>query len=292
MEQVKQILGIASYTTGSIHSKDGTTIGYRKLGHGPGLILFHGGMQSSRNLMRLAAALSDAFTLYIPDRRGRGLSGPHGESYNLSRECEDIQALVAATGARDIFALSSGAIVALRSALTLPAIRRLALYEPPLSVDHSSPTSWLSRFDHEIAEGKIAAALVTAMTGLQVAPLFSVLPRFVSVPLIKLGSMIQEKELQDGDASLSALVPTQHFDVKLVIETEGTLESYKEVRAEVLLLGGSKSPAYLRVSLDALNKTLPHVQRIEFEGLDHLGSDNDGKPERVASQLRSFFACV
>jgi len=102
MKCMKQKPGIASHTTGSIHSKDGTTIGYRKLGHGPGLILLHGGMQSSRNFMRLAAALSDAFTLYIPDRRGRGLSGPHGQSYNLSRECEDIESLIAATGAHDI----------------------------------------------------------------------------------------------------------------------------------------------------------------------------------------------
>jgi len=252
----------------------------------------HGGMQSSRNFMKLANALSDAFTLYIPDRRGRGLSGPHGQSYNLSRECEDIEALVAATCARDVFALSSGAIVALQSALILPAIRRLALYEPPLSVNHSSPTSWVSRFDDEIAEGKLAAAMVTAMKGLQVSSLFSALPRFVLAPLMKLALKIQAKDIQDGDACISALIPTQHFDVQLVIETEGTLESYKEVRAEVLLLGGGKSPAYLRVSLDALSETLPHVRRIELEGLDHLGADNDGRPEQVASELRKFFTCA
>ncbi|MGD0966538.1 MAG: hypothetical protein ABSA57_21950 [Candidatus Acidiferrales bacterium] len=41
------------YNTGSVTSKDGTIIGYRQLGLGPGLILVHGGMQTSQNLMKL-----------------------------------------------------------------------------------------------------------------------------------------------------------------------------------------------------------------------------------------------
>jgi hypothetical protein len=76
----------------------------------------------------------------------------------------------------------------------------------------------------------------------------------------------------------------------LVIEMEGSLESFKGVGAEVLLLGGSKSQAFLRGALDALGTVLPHVRRVELQGLDHLGPDNRGKPLRVASELRRFFA--
>ena len=97
-----------SYTTDSVISADGTKIGFRKLGKGPGLILLHGGMQTSKNLMRLAAVLSDAFTLYVPDQRGRGLSGPHGSHYGLSKACEDMRALLDKTGAAYVFGLSSG----------------------------------------------------------------------------------------------------------------------------------------------------------------------------------------
>jgi hypothetical protein len=68
------------------------------------------------------------------------------------------------------------------------------------------------------------------------------------------------------------------------------MEDFNSIGAEVLLLGGSKSQAFLRVALDALEKTLVHVRRVEFEGLDHLGPSNDGKPELVASELRRFFA--
>lgn len=50
----------------SVRSRDGTTIGYRRLGDGPGVVLMHGGGQASQNLMRLAGALSDSFAIYLP----------------------------------------------------------------------------------------------------------------------------------------------------------------------------------------------------------------------------------
>lgn len=31
-----------TYTTSSVTSKDGTTVGYRQMGSGPGIILMHG----------------------------------------------------------------------------------------------------------------------------------------------------------------------------------------------------------------------------------------------------------
>ncbi len=88
------------------------------------------------------------------------------------------------------------------------------------------------------------------------------------------------------------LAPTLHNDFQLSVESEGALESFKAIRAEVLLLGGSKSPAYLKVALDALEKALPDAKRIEFPGLNHGASGNTnrgGKPERVAQELRRFF---
>jgi hypothetical protein len=38
------------YTKGFVTSKDGTTIGYRQMGTGPGIILLHGGINASRTL--------------------------------------------------------------------------------------------------------------------------------------------------------------------------------------------------------------------------------------------------
>ncbi|HVB71957.1 MAG TPA: alpha/beta hydrolase [Ktedonobacteraceae bacterium] len=77
------------YTTGSVTSA-GTTIGYPQIGSGPGLLFLHGGLQASQHYMRLATALSDAFTVYVPDRRGRGLSGPPGDQYSMAKGCKDV----------------------------------------------------------------------------------------------------------------------------------------------------------------------------------------------------------
>ena len=98
-----------SYAKGFVVSKDGTTIGYRQFGKGTGVILVHGGMKTSQDFMKLAVALSDSFTVYAVDRRGRGLSGTHGDEFSVDKEVDDMQALIAETGARSIFGLSAGA---------------------------------------------------------------------------------------------------------------------------------------------------------------------------------------
>lgn len=280
-----------AYTTGSVTSHDGTTIGYRQVGQGPGVVALHGGMQAAQNLMKLAEALSDAFTVYLPDRRGRGLSGPPGDHYSLKAECEDIDALLGATGAHNTFGLSSGALVALQAALVLPAIHAVALYEPPLSIDHSTPLAWVERFDAEIAEGDLASAMVTAMLGTGSSPPFlGVAPNALLVRLMRHMIDGEVGHLKNGDVPLKALIPTMHCDAQLVVEAEGTLENFKAVRAEVLLIGGSQSAAYLKKALDALNTTLPSARRVELTGVGHLAPDNSGTPERVAQELRRFFS--
>lgn len=277
-----------SFTTGFVTSRDGTAIGYRTIGSGPPLILLHGGMQAAQNFTSLAIELSDSFTVHVPDRRGRGLSGPYGDGYNLNKECEDIAALLRSTSAKSVFGLSSGAIVALQSALNLSSIQKIALYEPPLSIDHSSPTSWVTRFDREVAEGRLGAAFITVMKGLDASPIFRFVPRFVLEPIFKL--VLKNEDLKEGDVPISMLIPTMHYDVQLVLETEGLLPIFGSVKAETLLLGGGRSQAFLRLALDALSTTLARSHRITFSALDHMGPDNSGKPARVAEELRRFFS--
>ncbi len=58
------------WSTGAVRSRDGTTIGFRRIGEGPGVVLLHGGMTASQHFTRLGEALQDEFTVYVPDRRG------------------------------------------------------------------------------------------------------------------------------------------------------------------------------------------------------------------------------
>ncbi len=278
------------YTTSSVPSADGTTIGYRQIGSGPGILLLPGGMLASQHYMRLATALASAFTVYVVDRRGRGLSGPHGDQYGMTKECEDVDALLAQTDTHFVFGHSSGGLIALQAALTLPRIHKVAVFEPPLSLHGSISTSWIPRFDREIAEGKLASALITFVK----ADNLSRLPRWVLLPLMKWYVQKEKQTLLPNDIPMEALIPTQRFDGLLVKEMDGSLENFAGMRADVLLLGGAKSPAFLRDIIDALNHTLPHVRRIEYPDLDHSAPNqsrpNQKGPERIAGDLRPFFS--
>jgi pimeloyl-ACP methyl ester carboxylesterase len=285
------------YTTAFVTSKDGTTIGYRQLGAGPGVVLLHGAMESAQSHMHLARALSDAFTVYLPDRRGRGLSGPYRQAYSIQTDVDDLDALVTRTGAHNVFGVSSGGIICLQAGLTLPAVHKVAIYEPALFLDDAVPAAFLARFDQEMAQGRLTAALVTAMQGAQMGPaIFTHMPRWLLERLTHMALKGAEKKGSGETVAFKALAPTLHYDFQLVVEKSGKLESFRGMRADVLLLGGSKSPGYLKAALDAMEKVLPQAKRIEFPGLDHGGSSDisdmnrGGKPELVAQELRRFFA--
>ncbi len=281
------------FTTASVISKDGTTIHYYQAGHGSGVVLVQGSMGTAQNFMQLAEALADTFTVYVPDRRGRGMSGDNGGEYTIQKEVEDLDALLSKTGAHYIYGLSTGAIISLRAAIALPAVHKVAIYEPALLIN-GAPAAMVARYEREMDQGKVAAALITAMKAARMGPpIFNLIPRWLLERMTNMALKSEDKKGSGEYASMRELAPTLRHDLKLVVEMSGKLESFKAVRTEVLLLGGSKSPAYLKAALGALEKILPHAKRIEFPGLGHAASwnsDRGGHPERVAQELRRFFA--
>lgn len=283
-----------SYTTHTVTSRDGTVIAYRQIGRGPGLVILHGAMETGLSHLQLAEALASSFTVYLPDRRGRGLSGPSGPDYGMRKEVEDVDALLAATGAHAVMGVSAGALIALRAALELPAIRKAAIFEPPLSINGSVDMRWLPELDRELAQGKLDAALVTGMLGAQMGPAFMrKLPRGLLELMTRQMMASEQKKAKPGDVTMRALAPTLRSDFQLVGELADTLDDYRAIPGDVLLLGGSKSPAYLQQAVNALTQTLPGARRVVFAGLDHSATgprEMGGKPALVAQTLRDFFA--
>jgi pimeloyl-ACP methyl ester carboxylesterase len=282
-------------TTGFVTSKDGTTLGYRQLGHGPALLLVHGAMESAQSHMQLAELLADAFTVYLPDRRGRGMSGTYSKHYQIQQDVDDMDALLTKTGAHAVFGVSSGADIWLQAALSLPAIQKAALYEPALFINSTAPVELMKHYEREMAQGNLPAALVTAMKATQMGPkIFNVIPRALLERLTNAAMMSEDKKASPEAVTMRKLAPTLYYDFQLVTEMSGkSLETYKDIRAEVLLLGGSQSPAFLKTALKALEKVLPRARRVEFPGLNHGGSGNTeqfGKPQIVAQELRRFLA--
>ena len=284
------------YTKGFVTSKDGTTIGYRQMGSGPSIILLHGGISSSQYFMKLGTALSDEFTVYIPDRRGRGLSGPFGDDYGLDREIEDLDALIEKTSAHYVFGGSSGGLIAIQASITLSEIRKIVTYEPLVYMDKSEMDKFnaiVQRFDEELAEGELTTAMVTSLNVYSInpeepKPLLFHLPGIIWKPIFKAILEIDEKNVKGDDVTLKELMPTLKNDVQLVNETEGKLDNFKNVTAEVLLLNGSKSPSMLKESTETLAKVLPHCKHKELQDLDHDSAQNYGKPEIIAQEIKLF----
>ena len=275
----------------SVIAADGSRIGYRTFGAGPALVLLHGGLQASQNFVRLAELLSDAFTVHVPDRRGRGMSLPCN-AIGLQREVEDVEALLSKTGARRVFGLSSGAILALQAAATLPAIEKLAVYEPPLPIEGYRATFDEMAHGYEAAmqRNDLARAMLTILKGTGGATLLRLVPNAVLSPVFGYLLNAQAKRVQNGDASIASLIAAMHNDLQIVKDIEAApLQPFSAIRADTLLLGGSLSPQFLKAALDALASVLPRAARIELPKADHIAADNVGRPEQVAGELRSFF---
>lgn len=289
----------AELTQSTVTSRDGTEIGYYKTGEGPAVVVLHGSMESARSHTLFAEALADEFTVYLPDRRGRGLSGPHKPDHSVRTEVEDLDAVLTAAGAERAFGISAGGAVVLEAARTLPKLQQIALYEPAIVADGAPHREWLARFEQEIARGDLAGGMVTSMFGFEMAPAFlKVMPRGVLRWMTEKMMAKEERQADAGAITMRQLAPTLHAEGTIVAELGGTFDNFRTVEAEVLLLGGTKGLPGLEPGRATLEKVLPHCRRIEYDGYDH-GSSSDpggvnpnGKPEvvrRIAADVKAFF---
>ena len=102
------------YETGFITSRGGMKIGYRRLRNGPSLVVLHGSVSTGFNHIQLADALADAFTVYLPDRRGFCLSAPYADDFSVQGDVHDLDVLLGATSTQNVFGYSLAALSALK----------------------------------------------------------------------------------------------------------------------------------------------------------------------------------
>lgn len=274
-------------------SRDGTRIGYLRQGSGPGIVLVQGAMQTAHHYHELAQRLAPDFTVYSPDRRGRGMSPkPYDSGHTIARDVEDIDAILTETGSSRVFGLSSGAVITLEATRTLPRVTRAAVYEPPFYADGISHDG-IRRLNTEIHQGHLAAALISSLLVAETAPApLRILPRPVA-RLLAAGVLAVDSRKSGPYAKLRDMLPGIRYDFNDVGGMDGKMATFAAIDKPMLLLSGTKSPAFLRRSIRQLVDILPQARHIEFEGLDHAGPWNTtvgGHPETVASALREFFA--
>jgi pimeloyl-ACP methyl ester carboxylesterase len=260
-------------------SADGTTIAFTQAGQGPALILVDGALcsRSFGPMAKLAAQLTPRFTVYTYDRRGRGGSGDTAP-YAPEREVEDLEALAALAGDGEpvyVHGTSSGAALALDAASRVPAIGKLALYEPPFIVDDTRsaiPDDYLARLTRLVAEGRRGDAVKMFM-------------RFVGTPAIFTAMM----PFTPVWSKLKAVAHTLPYDISITQDHQrGTPLSSQEwaaVKAPTLVAAGGKSPAWMTNATRALADALPDATYRTLPGQTHIV-----KPGVIAPVLTKFFS--
>ncbi|NBD27067.1 alpha/beta fold hydrolase [Paenibacillus glycinis] len=263
-------------------SADGTMIGYRRIGSGPGLILVHGAFVSGHEYEKLAAELADAFTVYNIDRRGRRYSGPQGERYSIAKECEDLMAVRLATGATRLFGHSYGGLIALELARTRPdAFAAIAVYEPAISVGGAFPSDWLPAYKRAMEQGRELSAFVHFLKGVAVSRRVSRVPAWL-LKLLLLPSLLfwEGRKLKDK-------LPTLIKEMEEVFRLDSTVSAYAAITASTLVMAGGDSPAFLRQGARAAAEAIPAARLMLLKGLGHNAPDLFNQ-RVIAERLKAF----
>lgn len=250
-------------TVHTVTSADGTSIAYEREGNGQPLILFHGGSGTRRAWDTLRPYLADTYSLYIPDRRGRGDSGDNSD-YSLAREAEDLRALVdAVSGTPIVFGHSFGGLVAL-SAAPESTLDRLILYEPPVLVE-------------EYSDGNLAARMETRLNSGQRQDAMRL---FIE----ENGTVSDVEKLpwwpEEANLHLTETVIRENYEVEAF-----DLSGLPEIAVPAVLLTGEQSPDHLRSGVAALDDHFVTSQLIEMENVGHVATET--APGKLASIIKS-----
>ena len=251
-------------------SADGTVIAYDRTGDGPPLIVAVGAFCDRRSFVP-PAGLTERFTVYTYDRRGRGDSGDT-QPYSPDREVEDLAAVVSvADSGSGVFAFghSSGGALVLRAAAQGVPLTAVASYEAPFVIAGTREVVQdpADRIREMVAAGRRGDAVRYWMTTVVAAP-----PQVLTM-----------MEGSPAWPALEALTHTLPYDIALTGD-QGVPASLAEIALPVLVLGGGTSPDWFHRTVRETAAVIPGAKLVMMEGYDH-----GVPPEVIAPVLTDFF---
>lgn len=271
-----------------VTSADGTRIGYQTVGAGvgtaeDGVIVVGGALRTAQDYLPFALRLARDRVVHVIDRRGRGASGPQGPGYTIEKECEDLFAVQAATGAVDVFGHSYGGLVTLEAARRAPVFTRIAVYEPGVSIGGSIPTAWMARYRQLLEAGDTRGAFAHFLKESGHAPrLVTAMPGWYLRTVLRL--VVRKPQW----TRLEPLLESNLAEHEQVIALDDTVAGYAAITADTLLLGGGHSPAFTaRIPLEALHRAIPTSTVAIIDRLDHNAPDEKAA-EAVADRVLRF----
>lgn len=258
-------------------SRDGTKIAYSKTGKGKILVLVDGAFCHRKfgANKKLPQHLSDNFTVYSYDRRGRSESG-NTLPYSPQKEYEDLQAVINEAGGNAyVYGISSGAALALEAANAGVKMEKLALYEAPYITDNSRkplPENYLKTLTQFAEQGENGKAVKYFMqTGIG-------LPVFV----------VWMMQLMPAWKKMKQLAHTLPYDTEIIGDTGSgkplSKEKWSNVNIPTLVISGSKSAKWSQNSMQYLATILPNAQHQTLIGQSHIVN-----PKVLSQELIQFF---
>ena len=256
---------------------DGSSVRAFDEGHGPVVLILHGGIDDGSSWRRVAVRLAPRFRVVRLHRRQYRPDLKTGSACTMAEEVEHVIALVRAIGPpMVIVGHSSGAVVALEALVATPrAFTGAVLYEPPCVIGPPLGGVALARAQAAIAAGKSGTALAIFLRDIVCGPAWA-------ARLSKLVVAFSPR--------IRRMARHQIDDCAAIDQLGNRLDTYAKITVPIVLLGGDRSPAHLGERLDALERVLPNTERVVLHGQGHAA--NALAPGRVADVIARFAARV
>jgi len=258
----------------TVTSKGGTKIVYDKVGQGPALVLVDGAFCFRKNgtTPMLLPVLSQNFTIYAYDRRGRGDSG-NTEPYAVEREVEDLKAVIdAAGGSSLVFGISSGAALALQAATRGLHINKLALFEPPyVAEDKNSllpPANAIEQLNQMVGAGDRGKAVKYYLTNVMDMPAFAAV-------FVRLMPGVWKSNM--------SVAHTLAYDLTIMGDFSLPTKAASTIKVAALIICGEKSTPNLRKAAQSVAAAILDAQHQVIVGMSHVL-----KPKLLVPILEKF----
>lgn len=252
-----------------VRTADGIEIACEVEGDGPALVAVHGAGSAGWGFALLRPHLERRFAVWTVDRRGRGDSGD-ADGYALEREVEDVTAVVRAAGEGALlFGHSYGGLLAGAAAPRLPELPGLVLYEPPMGgvLGGSERVDRWEALVHAGERDRMVSEFLGEIGGYSDQEIEA----FRDTPAWELRKQVAH---------------TVPRELRAELRYELNRESLGGLGTRTLLLVGTESPAWAKLSTDAYADAIPGVTVRTLEGHGH-GAALSG-PELLAEEIAGF----
>lgn len=257
-----------------VRSSDGVKIAIERSGAGSPVLLIHGTTSDRARWAPVMKAFEAQHSVYAMDRRGRGDSGDN-EPYRMAQEFDDVGAAIDAIGGKiDVVAHSYGAICALEAATRTQNIRKLVLYEPPITVpgvtEAEAPQLEIMR-QHLATDDRKAVLETFYLQVLRVSP--------------------EEWESVQKMPNWRARLQAAHTIPREFSSTRGYVfeaERFRGVAVPTLLMLGGESLPRHQAAIALLNQTLSQSQVCVLAGQQHNAINT--APRLFESEALRFLA--